>query len=99
MSDVRAAYLRILAQVRTSDAIHGGSTELMSAAVARLEEAIREGQGRGTVRAEVEPRRAAELLVLLALGLAVWDEVGLPPDSTSATDCLLTLIEKPAAHR
>lgn len=96
MSEVRAVYVSILTQIRRSGNIRNEPEDLMSTAISRLEEAIRAGKEVGDVRANVEPRRTAEMLVLVGIGLSVWDGLGLRvADPPGLVESLLVLIEKP----
>jgi AcrR family transcriptional regulator len=93
VSDIRSAYLSVIAGLRQSRGVQKRHADLMSAAVARLEQAIREGQEAGQVRGDLDAHRVAELLLILGIGLIVWDDVGIPLDATALGDAFLDLVE------
>ena len=68
---------------------------LLQDAGRRLEIAVRAARDAGRATDRVEPRELASLLLLLALGVMVADEVDLPVDLGSARDALLRLISPP----
>lgn len=92
VSDIRSAYLSVLAGLRQSKGVQERHADLMNAAIARLEHAIREGQKSGEVRGTLDPHSIARLLLLLGIGLIVWDDVGIPVDATALGESFLALI-------
>lgn len=97
VSDIRAAYLSVIAGLRDSPRVRQRHAELMEAAIARLEQAMSEAQRAGVVRGDLDPRKGAEMLLVLGIGLIVWDHVGIPIGPTALRDYVLALLSAPEA--
>lgn len=95
VTDIRAAYLSVVGALRESEVVGRRHADLMKGAIARLEHATREGQEAGRIREAVDPGKIAQILLLVAIGLIVWDDVGLPLDPKELGEHFLALVEKP----
>jgi hypothetical protein len=69
---------QIMAACARSPRIRERYVEVLNQGAARVATAIREGQGAGTVRADIDPDSFALLLVALALGVQTAIEVSYP---------------------
>lgn len=96
VSDIRSAYLAVLIAVRGNQDVRDRHAAFMGAIIEGLEGAIREGQGSGAVREDIDPRRTAELLLLIAIALIAWDGIGIPLDPGALGESALGFVEKAA---
>ena len=81
-----------LARLLILDARHGGKTRgtygrALGQFTAQIRDVVVEGQGYGYFRDDVEPDRAAQLAVILALGHIAFDQIleGLPDQARART--------------
>jgi AcrR family transcriptional regulator len=92
--DIRSAYLSVIAGLRDSEGIRQRHADLMTAAIGRLETALREGQQTGRIRETIDPGKVAQIVLLIGIGEIVWDDVGIPIDQRALSEHFLSLIEK-----
>lgn len=97
VADIRSAYLSVIAGLRESDRVRTRHADLMRAAGARLEAAILEGQRAGTVQADMDAAGLARIILLIAIGLIVWDDIGMPLDPVPLGEQFLALLGDPTA--
>ncbi len=69
-----------------------GFTTLLAGATARLAAVTSEGQAAGSTRSDVDATAAGSLLVLVALGVMVALDVGLPIQPAALRDTVLRLL-------
>ncbi|HEX9697688.1 MAG TPA: TetR/AcrR family transcriptional regulator [Actinomycetota bacterium] len=94
--DLRAAYFSVIAGTRESEKVRERHVVLMGAAVDRIEQAFTEAKAAGTVAASVDPRGAAHLTMLLAIGMIVLDDSGVDIDPVGlGAEFLLLLGPRP----
>lgn len=96
--DIRAAYLRLVSGLGSSEPIRRRHTDLMKAALSGLELAIRQGQEAGRIRETPNPANISQIFLLLGLGLIVWDDQVLPIDPTVLGNQLLDLMKNRPAQ-
>ncbi|HEX9695394.1 MAG TPA: TetR/AcrR family transcriptional regulator [Actinomycetota bacterium] len=96
VTDIRSAYMSVIAGLRESDAVRQRHANLMTAAEAQIATAIRNEQDAGRVQASRDPDHVARITLLVAIGLIVWDDVGMPIDPVAIGEHLLALIEEPS---
>jgi AcrR family transcriptional regulator len=88
-------YHQLLAACARSSHIRERYVEVLRQAAARLAKAIREGQGAGTVRGDIDPEQVGMILVGIVSGLQTFIEVGYSLDVVRAAADLSRLL-KPA---
>lgn len=86
------SFARVLEGVMREPRLKSGLTMLLAGAVDRVAAITAEGQAAGDVRPDVEARPAAQLLVLVALGVMVALDVGLPLAPTELRDAVVRLL-------
>jgi AcrR family transcriptional regulator len=94
VTDIRSAYLSVVAGLRESESVRRRHADLMKAALARLEGAIRDGQQTGRFSDTLDSRMLAKIILLVGVGLIVWDDVGIPIDPQDIGQHFLELISK-----
>jgi TetR/AcrR family transcriptional repressor of nem operon len=87
-------FQRLLEACARSTSIRGRFAGLLEDAIERVGRAAAEGQGSGSVRADVDPQAVGTLLVALALGAVSALEVGVRFDPARARDALLALLRR-----
>ncbi|MHB8512063.1 MAG: hypothetical protein ACYDCC_07750 [Actinomycetota bacterium] len=94
VSDIRSAYLCVVAGLRESSTVRQRHTGLMNAALQRIEDAIRAGQSAGHFLENLDPGKIAQLILLVGLGLIVWDDDSIPLDAQGLGETILELFKK-----
>lgn len=96
--DIRAGYLAVLRNIVSgSQPVQDRHAQLMSAIIEMLADGLRLGQREGTVRGDIDPKRAATVILLSGIAEIVWDDIGLAFDPPSLGETLITLLEPPRA--
>ena len=90
------SFARVLEGVMREPKLRAGLTTLLAAAAARLAAITAEGQRADAIRRDVHPPEVASLLVIVALGVMVALDVGLPLEPTALRDAVLRLLGAPA---
>ena len=75
--------------------LRAGFTTLLTGAAARLGAIATAGQEAGAIRGDVDPPQVGGLLVLVALGVMVALDVGLPLVPDTLRDTLLRMLAAP----
>ena len=91
------SFARVLEGVTRDARLTAGFRTLLEGATARLAAIADAGQQAGAIRADVDPTRTAELLVLVALGIMVALDVGLPLAPAALRDAVLRLFAAPVS--
>lgn len=66
--------------------------EMVSGALARTAEAVRNGQGDGSLREDLDARQVATLLAALVIGAGNLSEMGVPYDVHAAAETLIRML-------
>jgi AcrR family transcriptional regulator len=90
-------FARVLEGVTRDPRLRAGFTTLLAGAAARLAAVTTAGQEAGAIRGDVEPPQIGGLLVLVALGVMVALDVGLPLAPATLRDTVLRLLASPTA--
>lgn len=90
--DIRAAYMGVLSALRELAPVRDRHTELMTAAIARLTTAVLDGQRAGTISKALDARHIAQVVLLVGIGLIVWDGVGIPLEPDALGESFLRLL-------
>lgn len=85
-------FARVLEGVSRDPQLRTGFTNLLVGAVARLTAVTTEGQRAGAIRADVGAAELGGILTLVALGVMVALDVGLPLDPAPLRDTVLALL-------
>jgi AcrR family transcriptional regulator len=88
------SFARVLEGVTRDPRLKTGFTALLAGAAARLGAVTREGQDAGAIRIEPDPAQVGNLLVLVALGVMVALDVGLPIVPTALRATVLRLLAR-----
>ncbi len=88
------SFARVLEGVMRDPRLKTGFTNLLAAATARLGAVTKEEQDAGAARRDVDPFHAGGLLVLVALGVMVALDVGLPLDPVALRDTVVRLLAR-----
>jgi TetR/AcrR family transcriptional repressor of nem operon len=88
------SFARVLEGVTRDPRLRSGFTALLSGASGRLAAIAAEGQRAGAVRADVDAATTADLLVLVALGVMVALDVGLPVAPAALRETVLRLLAR-----
>jgi AcrR family transcriptional regulator len=86
------SFARVLEGVTRDPRLKTGFTNLLAGATARLAAVTSEGQAAGSTRSDVGATAAGSLLVLVALGVMVALDVGLPIQPTALRDTVLRML-------
>lgn len=86
------SFARVLEGVMREPRLKSGLTMLLAGAADRLAVITAEGQEAGAIRADVESRPTAQVLVLVALGVMVALDVGLPLVPNELRDAVVRLL-------
>jgi AcrR family transcriptional regulator len=86
------SFARVLEGVTREPRLRAGFTTLLAGAAARLTAITTAGQSEGATRRDVPAPEVASLLVLVALGIMVALDVGLPLEPTALRDAVLGLL-------
>lgn len=86
------SFARVLDAVTRNPRLEAGFSTLLAGAAARLATLTSEGQTAGAIRPDAEPAQVASLLVLVALGVMVALDVGLPLAPDALRDTVLRLL-------
>lgn len=89
-------FARVLEGVMRDPQLRAGFTTLLTGAIARLADVTRQDQTEGVVRSDVDPAQVGGVLALLALGVMVALDVGLPLAPAALRDTVLRLLARPA---
>lgn len=89
------SFARVLDAVTRDPRLEAGFSTLLAGGAARLAAATREGQSAGSVRDDADATQVASLLVLVALGVMVALDVGLPLAPSALRDTVLRLLAPP----
>lgn len=92
------SFARVLDAVTRDPRLEAGFSTLLAGGAARLAAATREGQAAGSVRDDADATPVASLLVLVALGVMVALDVGLPLAPAALRDTVLRLLGTNAAR-
>ncbi len=87
---------QFLAAVERSPRVKAEQQRTLTLAKSKLVLAIREGQGAGTVRADVKAEPLAEALLALVGGIEMMLAYGTPPDVAGVARTLLCMLRPPA---
>jgi AcrR family transcriptional regulator len=90
------SFARVLEGVTREPQLKAGFTTLLTGATARLATIASAGQDANAIRKDVDPAQAGGLLVLIALGIMVALDVGLPFDPAALRDTVLRFLAAPA---
>lgn len=90
-------FARVLEGIMRDPRLRAGFTSLLTAAIARLADVTRQDQEEGVVRADVDPAQVGAVLSLVALGVMVALDVGLPLAPDALRDTVLRLLAPPDA--
>lgn len=90
-------FARVLEGVSRDPQLRAGFTTLLAGATARLAAVTTEGQRAGAIRADVDAQQLGGVLTLVALGVMVALDVGLPLAPGPLRDTVLKLLAPPAA--
>ncbi|HVM40789.1 MAG TPA: TetR/AcrR family transcriptional regulator [Acidimicrobiia bacterium] len=93
--NIRTGYLAVLREARSGTPIGDRHSELMLGVLARLRERIAEGQQQGTVRADVDARDVAALMLLIAIGGICWTGLGILDADSGALGAILLQLLNP----
>jgi AcrR family transcriptional regulator len=85
-------FARVLEGIMRDPRLRSGFTTLLTGAIARLADVTRQDQGEGVVRADVDPAQVGGILALVALGVMVALDVGLPLAPDGLRDTVLRLL-------
>lgn len=88
------SFARVLEGVKRDPRLQEGFTALLAGAGARLAAITEEGQSAAAIRADVDSRQTGQLLVLVALGVMVALDVGLPLAPAALRDTVLKLLAR-----
>ncbi len=94
--DARAGYLSIMRGVQPGTSVRKRHAEIMTGVLDQLEIAIRHGQDQGEVDPEIDPRGAATLLLLSAVGAVLWEDIDIPIEPDRLRDAMLATVGQPA---
>ncbi len=86
------SFARVLEGVTREPRLKAGFTTLLGAATQRLAAIASEEQGAGAVRSDVDATQTGGLLVLVALGVMVALDVGMPIAPAALRDTVLRLL-------
>lgn len=86
------SFARVLEGVMREPKLRAGFTTLLAGASGRLAAITSGGQDAGAIRGDVDPPEVASLLVLVALGVMVAVDVGLPLAPVPLRDTVLRLL-------
>lgn len=86
------SFARVLEGVMREPQLRAGLTMLLASAAARLAAITTEGQQAAAIRRDVDPPDVASLLVIVALGVMVALDVGLPLAPAALRDTVLRLL-------
>jgi AcrR family transcriptional regulator len=86
------SFARVLDAVTRDPRLEAGFSTLLAGAAARLASLTSEGQSAGAIRDDAEPAQVASLLVLVALGVMVALDVGLPLAPDALRDTVLRVL-------
>ena len=89
------SFARVLEGVTRDPRLKAGFTTLLAGATARLAAIASAGQDADAIRKDVDPTQTGGLLVLVALGIMVALDVGLPFDPAALRDTVLRLVGQP----
>ncbi len=93
--NIRAAYLGVMRSVQTGSRVRERHADFMKEIIARLAAAIRKDQAKADLRADPDPHELATIIVLMSVGMVMWDDIGIPFDAPALGRTLLNLIELP----
>ena len=88
------SFTRVLDAVTRDPRLEAGFSTILAGATTRLAAATREGQAATSIRADGDPEQIASLLVLIALGVMVALDVGLPLAPNALRDTVLRLLAR-----
>jgi TetR/AcrR family transcriptional regulator, transcriptional repressor for nem operon len=86
------SFARVLEGVMREPRLKSGLQMLLAGAAERLAAITTEGQRAGTIRDDVDAQPAAQILLIVALGIMVALDVGLPLDPLVLRDAVLRLL-------
>jgi AcrR family transcriptional regulator len=86
------SFARVLEGVTREPRLRAGFTTLLAGAAARLAAVTTAGQSEDAIRGDVPAAEIASLLVLVALGVMVALDVGLPLEPAALRDAVLRLL-------
>jgi AcrR family transcriptional regulator len=86
------SFARVLEGVMREPRLRAGFTTLLAGAIGRLAAITTEGQEANAIRPDVDPPAVGSLLVLVALGVMVALDVGLPLAPATLRDTVLRLL-------
>jgi len=89
------SFARVLEGVTRDPRLKTGFTALLAGATSRLAAITGAGQNADAIRKDVDPTQTGGLLVLVALGIMVALDVGLPFAPDALRDTVLRLLAKP----
>ncbi len=92
------SFARVLEGVTRDPRLKSGFTMLLVGAAARLEAVTRDGQAAAAIRGDVDAAGIGNLLVLVALGIMVALDVGLPLEPVALRDTVLRLLARGVAN-
>jgi AcrR family transcriptional regulator len=87
-------FARVLEGVTRDHRLRTGFTTLLAGAAARIAGIAADGQRAGAIRGDVDGASLGALLVLVALGVTVAVDVGLPVDPSALRDTVLRLLAR-----
>lgn len=92
------SFARVLDAVTRDPRLEQGFSALLAGATARLAAATTEGQAASSIRGDGDPAQIASLLVLIALGVMVALDVGLPIAPAALRDTVFRLLAPPVSN-
>jgi TetR/AcrR family transcriptional repressor of nem operon len=92
------SFARVLDAVTRDPRLEAGFSTLLAGATARLAAATTEGQNAASIRGDGDPTQIASLLVLVALGVMVALDVGLPIVPAALRDTVFRLLAPPVSN-
>ena len=93
--NLQAVYMAVLRELRPGSALRDRHTELMNSIAERLERLIVADQKAGRLRKDVDGNEMAMLLLLIAIGSIMWEDVGIDMNAPALGRSLLKLMSRP----
>lgn len=92
---VRAAYLGVMRAVGPGGPVRERHAGYMEEVIERLAGAIQSTQARGELSPGPDPQALATIVVLMSVGMIMWDDIGIPLDAPALGRAFLDILEVP----